>query len=141
MWGTGTGMDMDQETLILIRTRGTRIHQPAGFPIPVSNTNLHCEAALTSLVAASKSPAAVEVTPYASQEMLADLYVGLVPSIQDNDSHLPTGIESKGGGSLEALLSCLLGLYRYLIQKIQQRWNKDVHNPRPPFHRLSCATA
>ena len=103
--------------------------------------NLHCEAALTSLVAASKSPAAVEVTPYASQEMLADLYVGLVPSIQDNDSHLPTGIESKGGGSLEALLSCLLGLYRYLIQKIQQRWNKDVHNPRPPFHRLSCATA
>ena len=38
MWGTGTGMDMDQETLILIRTRGTHIHQPAGFPIPVSNT-------------------------------------------------------------------------------------------------------
>ena len=33
------GMDMDQETLILIRTHGTRIHQPAGFPIPVSNTS------------------------------------------------------------------------------------------------------
>ena len=34
----GTGMDMDQETLILIRTHGTRIHQPTGFPIPMSNT-------------------------------------------------------------------------------------------------------
>jgi hypothetical protein len=46
----------------------------------------------------------------------------------------------KGGGSFEALLSCLLGISRYLIQA-KIRGVEDVQYSRPPFHRLSCATA
>jgi hypothetical protein len=34
----GYGYDADQKKLILIRTRGTRIHQPGGYPVPMSNT-------------------------------------------------------------------------------------------------------
>ena len=36
---TGTDVGADQETPIFTRTREIHIHQPAGFPIPVSNTS------------------------------------------------------------------------------------------------------
>lgn len=52
--------------------------------------NVHCEAALASLVAASKARPSATMAPFANEEMVSDLYVGLVPSIQDNDSHIPT---------------------------------------------------
>jgi hypothetical protein len=41
--------------------------------------NMHCEAALASLVSASKCP--LKVAPYADEEIVAELHVGRVPFI------------------------------------------------------------
>jgi hypothetical protein len=52
--------------------------------------NIHCEAALASLVAACRSPAClpVEVARYADKEFIAELNVGHVPSIRCNKVQL-----------------------------------------------------
>lgn len=76
--------------------------------------NIHCEVALASLVVASKSSLEPGITDYANEELVVELGVGIPSILQLRQlTHIvrPSEIESRGSGSFETLLSCLLGIF------------------------------